>query len=267
MFAGGVYPCRLLKRRNPPLGADLWIEHKESARFNLTVESLLIRESVSGRLLADFPRAFIKAFRMIGKNIIIVDNVDKFGKAAIKFEANQLGELVKELHHKAYPRIHNQILSALESSTSILGKRKHGSIELPNLSSHLVQENIIAMLYNPGFADFVRQLQSVVNGFCGVLEPYSRVPSEQNAAICSCSSNSSSLETPLSAIPKCAQVTTALSNVDRQEPIFESSVQQIQQTIETLEKPHLIDIPQENPEVQKAVEFDFFEEVYQDVVQ
>jgi len=170
-MSGGIYTCKLL-RQDTSKGLVQWIQRKETARLTISRESLIIREISSGCLLADFPRASITAFRLVKKDVISVEDVERSNKLAIRFDPRQLGELVKELHRHEYPKISNQIAEAIETSSSILGKRKHGPMRLPDLNDVLVQENILEMLFNPKFNEFVHQLQCVVDGFRGQLEPY-----------------------------------------------------------------------------------------------
>jgi hypothetical protein len=169
--SGGIYPCILMKRTNSDDGALGWLQYKTPAQFSLTVDSLTIRESESLLLLADFTRPSIDSFHLVKENIVRIDQRDSKNAIAIKINAKQLKELVRELHRKEYPRIINQVVKA---SSSVLGKRSWArtSIDLPNLNDKLVQEYVLSLLFDPRFEDFVVRLHGVVSGFRGVLDQY-----------------------------------------------------------------------------------------------
>jgi hypothetical protein len=169
--SGGIYPCILMKRTNSDDGVLGWLQYKTPAQFSLTVDSLTIRETESLLLLADFTRPSIDSFHLVKENIVRIDQRDSKNAIAIKINAKQLKELVRELQRKEYPRIINQVVKA---SSSVLGKRSWArtSIDFPNLNDKLVQEYVLSLLFDPRFEDFVVRLHAVVSGFRGVLDQY-----------------------------------------------------------------------------------------------
>lgn len=209
----GVYKCKLLKQ-DVSKGQLHWIQRKEQAKFTISPESLILRDISSGYLLADFPRTSITAFRLVKKDVLSVEDVDRVCKLAIRFDPSQLGELVKELHRKSFPKISNQICEALETSSSILGKRKHGPIELPDLTNVLVQENVLELLFNPRFGDFVQHLHHIVDGFRGkLLEPYDHSEPQSLPAISSMTTNTDLASIATLSEPQAAAATPDSSKV------------------------------------------------------
>jgi hypothetical protein len=173
MNIGGLYPCELMRRRNPENGVLGWLKYQLPAQLTITTESLTIREAESLLLLADFTRPSIDSFHLVQENIVRIDHKDGKLTVAIKINSRQLKELVKELHRKEYPRIINQVVKAAECSSSSLGKRRLGQpMRLPDLNDRLVQENVLSLLFDPHFVEFVEGLQAMINGFKGILDPY-----------------------------------------------------------------------------------------------
>ena len=73
--------------------------------MTISDESLSVRDSTSGSLLADFPKAIISTFHLVFEGVVRLDHVDGKTKIAVVITNRLLVALVKELKDKKFPGI------------------------------------------------------------------------------------------------------------------------------------------------------------------
>ena len=147
--------------------------------MTISDESLSVRDSTSGSLLADFPKAIISTFHLVFEGVVRLDHVDGKTKIAVVITNRLLVDLVKELKDKKFPGIKNSIGKAARSSSAITSsstdnqsgfKRQrldtqgnHLSLpELPDVTNDIVAFHALQILMDPQFADFVDGLERIV---------------------------------------------------------------------------------------------------------
>ncbi len=147
--------------------------------MTISEESLSVRDSTSGSLLADFPKAIISTFHLVFEGVVRLDHVDGKTKIAVVITNRLLVDLVKELKDKKFPGIKNSIGKAASSSSAITSsstdnqsgsKRQrldtqgnHLSLpELPDVTNDIVAFHALQILMDPQFADFVDGLERIV---------------------------------------------------------------------------------------------------------